>query len=194
MHCDVSDDLLAQEVPASEGVRSVTAQLGCRKEVSVMVQNPPNFHMVESLGVLLNIEINGEMGVDVAHLVLVSLCDANDQVLDERLYGSEGCDILSRAMVDFDLDDLLSLLALGHGECDGDVGEVFGQFACKGRCQSTAFRHGLSLRTAVFRCWILVPRGPSTETMRERIWTLTSSGMTSCSCEKMYFILSSGIG
>jgi tetrahydromethanopterin S-methyltransferase subunit D len=28
--------------------------------------------------------------------------------------------------------------------------------------------------------------------MRERMWILTPSGMTSCSSEKMYFILSSG--
>jgi hypothetical protein len=40
---------------------------------------------------------------------------------------------------------------------------------------------------------MVVPRGPSTVTIRERMWILTSSGMTSCSWEKMYFILSSGV-
>ena len=38
-----------------------------------------------------------------------------------------------------------------------------------------------------------IPLGPSTVTSRERMWTLTPSGMTSCSWEKMYFIVSSGL-
>jgi hypothetical protein len=41
-------------------------------------------------------------------------------------------------MVDFDLDELLTLLTLGEGESDGDVREIFGQFACR-RSQSTSF-------------------------------------------------------
>lgn len=35
------------------------------------------------------------MGVDVAHLVLVTLGDANDQVVDQGTDGSESGDILS---------------------------------------------------------------------------------------------------
>ena len=45
------------------------------------------------------------MCVHVAHLVLVALCDADDQVVDNSLDGAEGCDIFARAVVDFDLND-----------------------------------------------------------------------------------------
>ena len=40
-----------------------------------------------SLLVLLDVDVDGEMGVDVAHLVLVALGDTNDQVVDD---GSDG--------------------------------------------------------------------------------------------------------
>ena len=51
--------------------------------------------MEDILGVLLNIDVDWEMGVDVSHLVLVALCDANHQILNERLDGSEGGHVLS---------------------------------------------------------------------------------------------------
>jgi hypothetical protein len=58
------------------------------------------------------------MGVDVAHLVLETLGDANDQVVDEGADGSECGDIFSVAVVDLDADDVL-----------GRVGKVNGQMA-----------------------------------------------------------------
>lgn len=93
--------------------------------------------MVEAFSVLLNVDIDGKMGIDVSHLVLVSLGDASHQVLDDGLDGSEGSDILSRSVVDFDLDDLLALLVLGEREGDGDVREILGELAYRHRkCQS----------------------------------------------------------
>lgn len=44
------------------------------------------------------------MGIDVSHLVLVSFCDADDEVVDYRPYRTERCDIFSGPMVDLDLD------------------------------------------------------------------------------------------
>lgn len=49
--------------------------------------------MVETLIVLLNVDVDGEMGIDVSHLVFVSLGNAGDQVLDDRLDSSKSCDI-----------------------------------------------------------------------------------------------------
>ena len=86
--------------------------------------------MEQILRVLLDIDVDGEMSVDVSHLVFVTPRNSSDQVLNDRLDGSEGSDILSRAMVNFDLNELLAFLALGKGECDGDVREIFGEFAC----------------------------------------------------------------
>lgn len=46
------------------------------------------------------------MGVDVAHLVLVTPGHTRDQVLDKRLDRSEGRDVLSDAMMELDRDSV----------------------------------------------------------------------------------------
>ena len=51
---------------------------------------------VESLIVsFLNVDVDREMGVDVSHLVLVALGDADHEVLDEGFDCSEGSHVLS---------------------------------------------------------------------------------------------------
>ena len=45
------------------------------------------------------------MCIHVAHLVLVALCDADDQIVDDTLDGAESCDVFARAVVNLDLDD-----------------------------------------------------------------------------------------
>lgn len=92
----------------------------------------PDFNSLYSIGVLLDVDVDRKVSIDVSHLVLVTLGHASDQVVDDRLDGSEGSDVLSRAMVDFDSDCLQSLLGLllGQGECYGDVREIFCEFAC----------------------------------------------------------------
>lgn len=72
---------------------------------------------VASLVVLLNVDVDGEMGVDVTHLVLVALGDTNDQVVDQGADGTEGGDILALAVVNLDADNVLA----GLREGDGDV-------------------------------------------------------------------------
>lgn len=65
------------------------------------------------------------MCVDVAHLILETFGDANDQVVDEGSDGSEGSNALSRAVVEFDVDDILFF----EGEVDGQVVQVLREFA-----------------------------------------------------------------
>jgi hypothetical protein len=78
------------------------------------------------LGVLLEVDVDGEMGVDVTHLVLESLCYADDQVVDEGADGAEGGDILAVAVVDLDRDGVL----LGLAEVDSQVGEILDELSC----------------------------------------------------------------
>ena len=42
------------------------------------------------------------MGIDISHLVLVAFRNADDQIVDEGLHGPQGCNVLSRAVVEFD--------------------------------------------------------------------------------------------
>ena len=65
------------------------------------------------------------MGVDVSHLVLITLCDADDEVSDDGLDSAESSDVFAAAVVDLDRDNIF----LGEGEADGKVGEIFCQFA-----------------------------------------------------------------
>lgn len=75
------------------------------------------------------------MCVDVSHLVLVTLGDTDDQVVDERADSSEGGDILSGTVVQFDVDDLL----LWVREVDGQMLEVLYELACSIPLDPTAF-------------------------------------------------------
>lgn len=77
------------------------------------------------LGVLLDVDVDGEMGVDVTHLVQEAAGDTDDQVVDDGADGTEGSDTLAGTVVQLDGDDLL----LGAAEGDGDVGEVLDELA-----------------------------------------------------------------
>jgi len=92
---DATDDLLAQEV------------------------SDLNLHAV-GLVVLLEVDVDGEMGVDVAHLVLVALGDTDDHVVDESADGTESGDVLAGTVVHLDGDNIL----LGVRERDGQVREI----------------------------------------------------------------------
>lgn len=54
----------------------------------------------------LDVDVDGKVSIHVSHLVLVALGDTGDQVVNDRLDGSEGSDVLSGAVVNLDLDDL----------------------------------------------------------------------------------------
>jgi hypothetical protein len=120
--------------------------------------------------VLLDVDVDGEMGVDVAHLVLVALGDTDDQVVDEGADGAEGSDALARAVVELDLDEVL----LGVGERDSQVAEGLLELAT-GACRR---------QYAIF---VLFPMvcvcAPSTTTFLVLMVTLTPSGISSNSSE-----------
>jgi hypothetical protein len=79
------------------------------------------------LAVLLDVDVNGEMRVDVAHLVSVALGHANNHVVYQRPHGPQHRDVLPRPMVQFDVEDV----RLGPREGHGDVSEVLGELACR---------------------------------------------------------------
>ena len=75
--------------------------------------------------VLLQVDVDGEMGVYVTHFVLEALCDTNDQVVDQGSDSSEGSDILALAVVDLDGNGVL----LGEGEVNSQVAEILDKLA-----------------------------------------------------------------
>lgn len=85
----------------------------------------PDLDLVDTLGVLVQVDVDGEMGIDVSHLVLEALGDADNQVVHDGSDGTEGGDVLADTVVDVDGDGA----GLGLGEGDGDVGEILDQLA-----------------------------------------------------------------
>ena len=91
-----------------------------------MDSNIPDLDLIQSsLAILVNINIDGEMCVDISHLVLEALGDTDDQVVDEGSDSTEGSNVLSCAVVEFDVDDIL----LWVGEVDCQVVQVFRELA-----------------------------------------------------------------
>jgi len=78
-----------------------------------------------SLVVLVEVDVDGEMGVDVAHLVLEALGDTDNQVLNQGADGAETGNGLAGAVVDGDGNDIL----LGLGEANGHVAKVLDELA-----------------------------------------------------------------
>lgn len=79
------------------------------------------------LGILLNVDVDREMGIDVAHLVLEALGNADDHVVDQGADGTESGDILAGTVVKLDVDDIL----LWVGEVHCKMGQVLGELACE---------------------------------------------------------------
>ena len=77
------------------------------------------------LSVLLEVDVDGEMGVDVAHLVQEATGNTDDQVVDDGADGAEGSNTLASTVVQLDRDDVL----LGATEGNGDVGQVLDELA-----------------------------------------------------------------
>lgn len=87
----------------------------------------PDLNLVQaSLVVLIHVDVDGEMCVDVSHLVFVTLGDTDDQVVDESSDGSESGDVLAGTVVQFDVDNIL----LGVREVDSQVLKILDEFSC----------------------------------------------------------------
>lgn len=74
----------------------------------------------------LNVDVDGEMGVDVAHLILESAGDTDDQVVDDGPDSAESSNGLTSSMVNLDSNGVL----LWAAEADRKVGEVLDQLSC----------------------------------------------------------------
>lgn len=160
LHDDVANELLADEVTVES---RISASLFSNDQITVqglspppprvlstfsslfhrVVSNIPDLDLVDTVGVLVQVDVDGEMGVDVAHLVLESLRDTDDQVVDEGTDGSESGNGLADAMVDVDGDDVL----LWRRERDGNVREVLDQLAPR------ALNSDLSCLDLDLDCW-----------------------------------------
>lgn len=88
--------------------------------------NPPDLNLlVASLTVRLDIDVDWEMGIDVAHLVLVTLGHTNDHVVDECPDSTESSNRLAATMMQGNIDRV----GAGLHESDVDVLEVFLELA-----------------------------------------------------------------
>ena len=86
----------------------------------------PDLHFgAASLLVLLEVDVDGEMGVDVSELVEEALGDTDDEVVKDRPHGSESGNIFPGAVVDKDGEGV----GLGLGEGDRDVAQVLGKLS-----------------------------------------------------------------
>lgn len=65
------------------------------------------------------------MGIDVSHLILEALRNADNQVVDEGFDGSERCNILAGTMMEFDIDDVFRRM----GEADRKMSQVLRKLA-----------------------------------------------------------------
>jgi hypothetical protein len=75
----------------------------------------PNLHLVQArFRVIFNVDIDGEMRVNVSHFVPKSTRNTDDQVVNQRFDGSESSHVLSCAMMELDIYDILR----GMGEAD----------------------------------------------------------------------------
>ena len=86
----------------------------------------PDLNIVAAgLRVLLQVQVDGEMGVDVAELVEVALGDTGDEVAEDRPHGAESGDVLPDTMVHLDGERV----GLGLRERDREVAEVLDELA-----------------------------------------------------------------
>lgn len=87
----------------------------------VLLCDIPDFHLKQaSLAVLLQVHVDGKVSVDISHLVLESLCDTSDHVLDDGADSAQAGDLLAHTVVELDGDDIL----LGACETDGEMAKV----------------------------------------------------------------------
>lgn len=85
----------------------------------------PDINLVEtSLGILLEVDIDGEMCVDISHLILEALRDADYQVVDEGLDCAKCSYTLASAVVQFDVDDVSGWVR----EADGQMCHILHEF------------------------------------------------------------------
>jgi len=116
------------------------------------------------------------MCVDVSHLVLETLGDSNDQVVDESSDCAEGSDVLAGTVVKLDVDDIL----LWVREVDSQMVQVLCEFACNPPSTPAPLSQ---------MCDYFIPLGPVTVTSLDLMVTLTvrKSLISICSSSNAVF-------
>ena len=110
------------------GNLDIDALLHCHPAHNLLADEVADLDLEQtSLAILVHVDVDGEMGVDVAHLVLEALGHADDEVVDDGADGAEGGDALAVAMVDLDGDGVL----LGLTEDYSQMAEVLDELPCK---------------------------------------------------------------
>ena len=79
-----------------------------------MLSHIPNIDLIQTrFGVLLNVDIYGEMCVDITHLVFEAPRNANNKVVDNRLDCPQSGDVLAGTVVELDVDQVLRRMREG---------------------------------------------------------------------------------
>lgn len=105
---------------------TVDFRISYRKQKRRFEGSIPDLHnRAASLWVGLNVDVDGEVSVDVTHLVLEATGNADHQVVNDGADGTEGSNTLAGTVVQLDGDNVL----LGAAEGDGNVGEILDELA-----------------------------------------------------------------
>lgn len=104
------------------------------------------------LRVFLDVDVDGKVSIDVAHLVQETAGNTNDQVVDEGADSTEGSNALASAMVELNGDGVL----VGTAKGDGNVRQILGQLA-SGSLDSydpgaNVDRHYIAIQSALTFC------------------------------------------
>jgi hypothetical protein len=119
---DAANDLLAKEVTVL--ITHMISDLF--QKIKIRDLYIPDLNLEDtSLAVLLNVHVDGKMGVDVTHLVQESAGNTDDQIVDEGTDSAEGSNTLANAVMQLDGNGALVGAAEGHG----DVRKVLGKLA-----------------------------------------------------------------
>lgn len=134
---DAADVLLAEEVAEKITMLALVPSKGSLLTMNCAIQIgeplvrvsqgsiPDLNHSAASLGVGLDVDVDGEVSVDVTHLVLEAAGDTDHKVVDDGADGAEGSNTLAGTVVQLDRDHI----GLGAAEGDGNVGEILDELA-----------------------------------------------------------------
>ena len=102
LHDNSSDNLLANEV-STDSVSTSPCFVHPSGQMSKFgPENPhiPDLNLVKAgFIVLVHVDVDGEMCVDISHLVLKALCNTNNQVVNESSDCAESGDIFAGTVV-----------------------------------------------------------------------------------------------
>ena len=101
LHDHLANNFFSEEVAIFRSAK-------CRLTDDLCWSLLPDFHLKEpSITILIDVDVDGEVSVDVTHLVLEPLGDTDYEVVDECLHSAKSSHIFPGSMVEFDVDGIL---------------------------------------------------------------------------------------